>query len=106
MMDNVKDFNLKLDKQLADELKSIGFIRADQDLSIWCGKERSYVSSMRSRGYGLHIGSLVLMAARIADKLNTSPDVRERARLRSALTIVNDTIQHKCRIREQELMLL
>lgn len=103
MMNNTKHYNLSLDKRLADELKNIGFIRAEQDLSTWCGKERSYFSSMRCRGYGLHIGSLTLMAARIADRINNASDVRERARLRSALNIVNSVVQEKCRLREQEL---
>lgn len=104
MFNNAKHYNLNLDKRLAEELKSIGFIRAEQDLSMWCGKERSYFSSMRCRGYGLHIGSLTLMAARIADRINTTDNVRERARLRSALTIVNSVVQEKCRLREQELL--
>lgn len=103
-MNNAKHYNLNLDKRLAEELKSIGFIRAEQDLSMWCGKERSYFSSMRCRGYGLHIGSLALMAARIADRINTTDNVRERARLRSALMIVNSVVQEKCRLREQELL--
>lgn len=104
MMKNAKDYNLSLDKRLADELKNIGFIRAEQDLSMWCGKERSYFSSMRCRGYGLHIGSLTLMAARIADRINNTHNVRERAKLRMALQIVNGIVQEKCRLREQELL--
>lgn len=103
MMKNAKDYNLSLDKRLADELKNIGFIRTEQDLSMWCGKERSYFSSMRCRGYGLHIGSLTLMAARIADRINTASDVRERAKLRSALSMVNTVVLEKCRLRKQEL---
>ena len=102
-MDN-DNVNMMLDNRLAQELKAIGFICAEQDLSKWCGKERSYFSSMRSRGYGLHIGSLTLMATRIAVRMSATDDVRERARLRSALTIVNAIIQEKCRLREQELM--
>lgn len=104
MTNNAKEHNLTLDKKLADELKRIGFISAEQDLSMWCGKERSYFSSMRCRGYGLHIGSLTLMAARIADRINNTNDVRERARLRMALNIVNNIIKEKCRLREQELL--
>lgn len=102
-MNNAKDYNLSLDKKLAEELKHLGFIQAEQDLSRWCGKERSYFSSMRCRGYGLHIGSLTLMAARIADLIDRTEDIRERARLRSALSIVNNVVQEKCRLREQEL---
>jgi hypothetical protein len=104
MMNTDNDNNLLLDKKLAADLKSIGFIRAEQDLSEWCGKERSYFSCMRSRGYGLHIGSITLMAARIAVRMSATDDVRERARLRSALTIVNSIIHEKCKLREQELM--
>ena len=103
-MVDTKTMNLNLDKKLAEELKNIGFIRAEQDLSMWCGKERSYFSSMRCRGYGLHIGSLALMAARIADHINNTHNVRERARLRMALNIVNAVVQEKCRLREQELL--
>ena len=104
MINTDDNSNLLLDKKLAADLKNIGFIHAEQDLSEWCGKERSYFSCMRSRGYGLHIGSLTLMATRIAVRMSAAEDVRERARLRSALTIVNAIIQEKCRLREQELM--
>lgn len=104
MMNNAKTHNLSLDKRLADELKDIGFIKAEQDLSAWCGKERSYFSSMRCRGYGLHIGSLTLMAARIAARIDATDNVRERARLRNALSVVNSVVQEKCKLREQELL--
>lgn len=104
MEQNISSYKLNIDRKLADDLKAIGFIRAEQDISILCGKERSYFSSMRSRGYGLHLGSLTLLAARMAEKMNATSDVRERAKIRMALSAVNEAIQAKCRLREQELL--
>lgn len=98
-----KSRNLELDRKLANELKAVGIIRAEQDISILCGKERSYFSTMRARGYGLHLGSLTLLAARLANRIEKTEDVRERAKFRMALASVKATIEEKCRLRELEL---
>lgn len=104
MEQDYKTHKLYIDRKLANDLKAIGFIRAEQDISVLCGKERSYFSSMRAKGYGLHLGSLTLLAARIAARMNEESDLRERANLRMALAAVNEAIQAKCRLREQELL--
>lgn len=103
MEEDRKSKNLELDRKLADELKSIGFIKAEQEISLLCGKERSYFSTMRARGYGLHLGSLTLLAARLANRIEKTSDVRERAKIRMALTSVNAAIQGKCQLRVPEL---
>lgn len=56
------------------------------------------------QAYGLNIGSLLLLQARLAKMLDEASEIRERARLRSALDVVKDAIQEKCRLRELELL--
>jgi hypothetical protein len=58
---------------------------------------------MRKRGYSLHVGSLVFLQTRLFHELNNSDDVRRRAKLRNAMSAVNEAVQEKCRLRELEL---
>ena len=100
----LKRHKLALDEQLVNELTAIGIVENVTDLSRQLGKNDSYYFCMKNRGYGLHLGSLVVLAAKLSNALSTSNSVRERAKLRSAIIAVNDTIQAKCRLREQELL--
>jgi hypothetical protein len=95
---------LELDNKLAEKLQEIGLISGIADLSRACGKNPTYFACMRKRGYGLHIGSLAFLMARYSRELHQSDDVRERARLRMALTAINEVTQEKCRLRELELL--
>jgi len=99
----LKQHKLALDEQLVNELTAIGIVANVTDLSRQLGKNDSYYFCMKNRGYGIHLGSLVFLAAKLSNELNASSSVRERAKLRSALAAVNETIQAKCRLREQEL---
>ena len=99
----LKQHKLALDEQLVNELTAIGIVANVTDLSRQLGKNDSYYVCMKNRGYGIHLGSLVFLAAKLSNELNASSSVRERAKLRSALAAVNETIQAKCRLREQEL---
>ncbi len=95
---------LALDQQLLYTLKIIGTISSIADLNRQMSRNRTYFACMRNRGYSIHIGSLVFLAAKYSTELNTSSCVRRRAKLRSAIAAINETIQAKCEIREQELL--
>jgi len=94
---------LALDEQLVKELTSIGIVANVTDLSRQLGKNDTYYFCMKNRGYGIHLGSLVFLAAKLSNELNASSSVRERAKLRTAIAAVNEAIQAKCRLREREL---
>ena len=98
-----KKQNLALDEQLLAELQKIGIIETKYDLSKLCGKNNSYYSCMRKRQYGLHVGSLILLAARLAKRIDETEDVVKRAQLRTGLHAVHEAIAEKCRLRELEL---
>lgn len=98
------DHKLALDEALLDRLKEIGVIASIADLNRQMGRNHTYFACMRNRGYSLHIGSLVFLAAKYSSDLAASDCVRERAKLRSAVAAINETIQAKCKIREQELL--
>lgn len=92
-----------LDEQLTAQLIQLGIITGVTDFSRQMGKNDTYYACMKNRGYSVHLGSLVFYAAKLANQLNSSNCVRERARLRMALSAVNEAIQAKCQLREQEL---
>lgn len=95
---------LALDQQLLDTLKSLGIVASIADLNRQMSRNRTYFACMKNRGYSLHIGSLVFLLTKLSSELNAASCVRERAKLRAAITAINETIQAKCRIREQELL--
>jgi len=92
-----------IDEELFVRLKSLGLEKGLNDLSHLCGKNPSYFNCMKLRGYGIHVGSLAFMAARFSLLLDREKDIRERVRLREALTAVNKAVTEKCRLRELEL---
>lgn len=95
---------LTLDDRLLATLSGLGIVSSKTGFSQLCGKNDSYYGCMKARGYGIHLGSLVFLSAKLSAQMNAEPDVRERARLRSAIQAINETIQAKCELREQELL--
>jgi hypothetical protein len=95
---------LALDEQLLARLKDLGMVASIADLNRQMGRNETYYACMKNRGYSLHIGSLVFLAAKFSKEMTDSTCVRERAKLRAALVAINETIQAKCQIREQELL--
>ena len=95
---------ISLDEHLFKTLRELGLVTSRAGFSQMCGKNDSYFDCMRSRGYGVHLGTLVFLVAKIANMMEDEPDVRERARLRSAVAAINEAIHVKCKLREQELM--
>ena len=100
---DIINLKLQLDQQLLEKLKALGIVKTPSELSLALGKNGTYFACMRRRQYGLHVGSLALFAARLANQLKASANVRERAKLRTALGLVNDIIAEKCGLRELEL---
>ena len=94
---------LELDEQLFQTLNNLGLVENISDFSRQMGRNDSYYGCMRSRGYGLHVGSLTFLVSVLSQKMDATRCVRERAKLRAGITAINETIQAKCRIRELEL---
>ena len=101
---NIVKHKLALDENLAEELISLGIIANVTELSRQLGKNDSYYACMRNRGYSIHLGSLVFLASKLSNELNGNSCVRTRAKLRAAVTAINEAIQAKCQLREQELL--
>jgi hypothetical protein len=95
---------LILDERLLSTLQELGIIETKAEFSQMCGKNDSYYGCMKARGYGIHLGSLVFLTAKLSQQMDTEQNVRERARLRSAIEAINSTIHEKCRLRELELL--
>ncbi len=95
---------LDIDAKLIDDLKQIGIVTGSADLSRSLGKNPTYFACMRKRGYGLHVGSLAFLVARLSREMHDTDDVRLRARLRIAVSAINEAIQEKCKLRELELL--
>lgn len=95
---------LAVDLRLAEQLEQIGIISGPAELSRACGKNPTYFACMRKRGYSLHVGSLAFLQARFSRDMNETTDIRKRALLRSAVSLINEAIQEKCKLRELELL--
>ena len=95
---------IALDEELAEKLIALGLVESLSDLSRQMGRNTTYFACMKNRGYSLNIGSLVFLASKLSNELNASSCVRTRATLRAAITAINETIQAKCQLREQELL--
>lgn len=95
---------LAVDAKLAQQLQQIGLVTGIGDLSRALGKNSTYFACMRKRGYSLHIGSLAFLQARLSREMLDTDDVRKRAKLRIAVSAINEAIQEKCKLRELELL--
>ena len=95
--------NLRIDQRLLAELKRLGIVQTQYDLSRLCGRNPSYFSSMMAKGYGLKLGSLMLLASRLERRSGEVADARVGMVLHQADRLVRQAIQEKCRLREIEL---
>ncbi len=95
---------LAVDAKLVQQLKQIGIVTGIGDLSRALGKNPTYFACMRKRGYSLHIGSLAFLQARLAREMHDTTDVRKRAKLRIAMSAINEAVQEKCKLLELELL--
>jgi hypothetical protein len=95
--------NLRVDQRLLAELKRLGIVQTQYDLSRLCGRNPSYFSSMVAKGYGLKLGSLMLLASRLQRRSGEVADARVGMVLYQADRLVRQAIEEKCRLREIEL---
>ncbi len=95
--------NLRVDQRLLAELKRLGIVQTQCDLSRLCGRNPSYFSSMMAKGYGLKLGSLMLLASRLKRRSGEVADTRVGMVLHQADRLVRQAIEEKCRLREIEL---
>lgn len=96
-------YNIDIDDALLNDLKRLGIVQSQYDLSRLCGKNHSYYSCMRAKGYGLKIGSLTFMSNRLRNRLSKIHDAKISAVLTHADQLVQRAIEEKCRLRELEL---
>ena len=94
---------LELDRQLFNELKSLGVVKTQSELGKLCGKNTSYVACMRNKGFGVQIGSLTFLVSRFANLAEKENDGERCVKLRLAIQAIKQTIDEKCRLREIEL---
>ena len=105
-MKNINAFTLakiELDKHLFNELKALGLVQTKAELGRLCGKNASYVSCMRNKGFGVQIGSLAFLAARFTRMAADETDGERCVKIKLALQTINHVIDEKCRLREIEL---
>jgi hypothetical protein len=95
--------SIDIDDTLLNDLKRLGIVQTQYDLSRLCGKNHSYFSCMRAKGYGLKVGSLTFMSIRLRKRINEISDARVSAVLTHADRLVQRAIEEKCRLRELEL---
>ena len=101
--DNLTQLNLAIDDTLLQNLKRLGIVETQYDLSVACGKGRSYYSCMRTNGYGLKLGSLTFLSVRLGSRIQSCKNARVVAVLKRAQTLVQEFILEKCRLREMGL---
>ena len=100
---SIAEENLRLDAALLESLRQLGVINTQYDLSHLCGMNESYYSSMKAKGYGLNLGSLVYLWADLARRSRDTKEPRVGAVLHQAVCLVQRTIEEKCRLRKLEL---
>ena len=95
--------NLRVDQRLLAELKRLGVVETQYDLSRLCGRNPSYFSSMMTKRQGLKLGSLMLLASRLRQRCRDVTDARVGMVLHQADKLVREAIEEKCRLREIEI---
>ena len=95
--------NLRIDAELLASLKQLGVITTQYDLSRLCGMNESYYSSMRTKGYGMKLGSLVFLWSCLAKRAREVSEPRVGAVLSHAAGLVQKAVDLKCRLREHHI---
>ena len=96
--------NLRVDQRLLSELKKLGIVQTQYDFSRLCGKNPSYYSAMRAKGFGLKLASLTFLSARLRKRSANVSDPKVSMVLSYADRVVQEAIEEKCRLRELELI--
>ena len=95
--------NLRVDAELLANLKQLGVIQTQYDLSRLCGMNESYYSSMRTKGYGMKLGSLVFLWTCLAKRSREVSEPRVGAVLSHAAGIVQRAMDQKCHLRQYQI---
>ncbi len=95
--------NLRIDAKLLESLKRLGIIRTQYDLSRLCGMRESYYSSMRTKGYGMKLGSLAFLWTCLAKRSREVSEPRVGAVLSHGAELVQQAMNQKCQLREYHL---
>ena len=102
-LNSLAEDNLRIDAELLASLKRLGVIQTQYDLSRLCGMNDSYYSSMRTKGYGMTLGSLVFLWASLAHRAREVSEPRVGAVISHAAGLVHNAVTEKCRLRELEI---
>jgi hypothetical protein len=95
--------NLRIDAELLASLKRLGVITTQYDLSRLCGMNESYYSSMRTKGYGMKLGSLTFLWICLAKRSREVSEPKVGAVLSHAAGLVQQAMNQKCQLREHQL---
>ena len=95
--------NLRIDAELLESLKRLGVIANQYGLSRLCGMNESYYSSMRAKGYGMTLGSIVILWACLAQRAREVSEPRVGAVLSHAAGLVQNAVNEKCRLRAHQI---
>jgi hypothetical protein len=95
---------LELDRRLYTELKQLGVITTKADISRMCGKNDSYYACMHNKGYGIQLGSLAFLAARLKKRIQAENDSSKITNITQGIQFINKTIAEKIKLKEYELM--
>jgi len=95
--------NLRIDADLLSSLKQLGVITTQYDLSRLCGMNESYYSSMRTKGYGMKLGSLVFLWTCLAQRAREVSEPRVGAVLSHAAGLVQLAVNQKCQLRGHQI---
>jgi len=95
--------NLRIDAELLASLKQLGVITTQYELSRLCGMNSSYYSSMRTKGYGMKLGSLVFLWTCLAQRAREVREPRVGAVLSHAAGLVQQAMNQKCQLQEHHL---
>jgi hypothetical protein len=95
--------NLRIDAELLASLKRLGVVTTQYDFSRLCGMNESYYSSMRTKGYGLNLGSLVFLWASLSHHARQVSEPKIAAVLSHAAGLVHRAVTEKCRLRQHEI---
>lgn len=98
--------NLRIDAELLVSFKHLGIIQTQYDLSRLCGMKESYYSSMRTKGYGMKLGSLAFLWTCLAKRSREVSDPKVGAVLSHAAGLVQQAMNKKCQLREHHLRAL
>jgi hypothetical protein len=95
--------NLRIDAELLESLKRLGVVTTQYDLSRLCGMRESYYSSMRTKGYGLKLGSLAFLWTCLSKRSSEVSEPKIGAVLSRAAGLVQQAMNQKCQLREYHL---